>query len=56
MTRAAADLPGEEDEGTLEIDQEQLRAWMEKTGVRGGAGAGAGAGEGNANESDANKR
>ena len=56
VTRAAADLPGEEDEGTLEIDQEQLRAWMEKTGVRGGAGAGAGAGEGNANESDANKR
>ena len=35
VTRAAADLPGEEDEGTLEIDQEQLRAWMEKTGVRG---------------------
>ena len=54
VTRAAADLPGEEDEGTLEIDQEQLRAWMEKTGVRGGAGAGAGAG--NANESDANER
>ena len=52
VTRAAADLPGEEDEGTLEIDQEQLRAWIEKTGVRGGAGAGAG----NANESDANER
>lgn len=52
VTRGAADLPGVEDEGTLEIDQAQLRAWMEKTGVGGGIGAGAG----ESNEPDANER
>lgn len=34
VARGKADLPGSESEdGTLEIDPEQLRAWMEKSGI-----------------------
>ena len=34
VARGTADLPGAESEdGTLEIDPEQLKAWMEKSGL-----------------------